>query len=136
MKPKLHSTSFSELFILACSYFLSYFQSVINEISAQPRKLVSSLSSVLEISCCSIFNERFALRKSPALAEALVYYTKFESVCQGFFENFFNFFIFARKRQEDSLNYHNFTIINAEFRSTIITEHGKASRKVHRLAAR
>ena len=104
-----------ELFSLACSYFLSYFQSVINEISAQPRKPLSSLSSVLEISCCSIFNERFALGSSCPLAEALVYYTKFFPVCQGVFENFFNFFIFAIKSQKHSSNCHNFTLINLIF---------------------
>ena len=122
MKPKLHSTSFSELFILACSYFLSYFQSVINEISAQPRKPVSSLSSVLEISCCSIFNERFA----PSSRQALVYYTRFFMICQGVFQNFFNFFRFFFYRCNGLELWHNFTLINGEKLCTIIAEREKS----------
>ena len=92
MKPKLHSTSFRAI-LSSLSYFLSYFQSVINEISAQPRKPESSLSSVLEISHCSIFNDRLRRTLKYPLAEALHYYTSLKLKCQYLFSIFFDFFI-------------------------------------------
>ena len=69
---------FSELFILA-SYYLYFFQSVLTR---------SLHFSVLEISCCSIFKERF----SHAFRSALNYYTSFFSFCQVFFKEILNFF--------------------------------------------
>ena len=75
---------FLELFTSYLFYFLIFFfQSVLTR---------SLHFSVLEISCCSIFNEQFfALPRSPSFY-ALVYYTSTEKKSQAIFLIFFELF--------------------------------------------